>query len=531
MNSRSLQIIFLLQLGVIYSSSLEKGAESKLNRRRYVINPKSNFQEGGGLLTVKIAQKENDGLARSRSSDQIPDKKPPSITPIMPNETKYSKKKGESLDMKWRSPLIIPYHQDTGEDGNFSVSMVSTPGRDISEVIGNLPPYILYYLPNSLNQEMYSQNTEECIKEVMDKLWVIRDPKSLTDFSEAFKIGFMRVANLVNEIAEYQQTTGKGPHISKENYENVLSASKSFYYLWPYCEFVKFKNILRFKHGVKLISSAYSNFDLINLTDDAYAVITRDYNREEQSDVEKFNKDFIEASKAALQVFIESLGNLQKKYPKTSKDVRNYVKFWHNFAKIQQEQAIKHIKIFANKVAQSFIQERRVQETKPTKLIKSPTLREDNLSLLPIIPLKVDTANTIARGVHRETSIAELDNKTDLMPRERNDSSPLTHINKKPSEKTLKHSISPRGEPRRSQNISKTSRGITKPTRSTKDPRKKPSTSTKKLTKLTKIYPQDIIGAKKHLEIEIDKSCLCKEEVFGTLRETLKDAFKIKDEP
>jgi hypothetical protein len=141
-------------------------------------------------------------------------------------------------------------------------------------------------------------------------------------FYVAFRLFMERIHDL-SEIKQYRQFSDP---LSLDRFEHLVGGARLFYYLWPFCQYHKFRQ----KFTEAKADFFYSDFTIFF------------FHKLIDSEPVENKKYFIDA----VDVFILYLTQLQRQFPKFNGDIRNYALFWAKFGTLLYELTVRHDKLF-----------------------------------------------------------------------------------------------------------------------------------------------------------------------------------------
>jgi hypothetical protein len=158
---------------------------------------------------------------------------------------------------------------------------------------------------------------------------------------EVFKLAFLRFSSVLNHIMKGHRMNPEMGILKPELYEKIEGGMRLTYYLWPFCEYLKFKSSLA-NMGITLKN--IHKFNFLNLSDEEDVKKQREEKElaELGQEPQNSNKYFFNASYR----FLDLLKGLYRVYPQTYFIIRKYATFWVEFSQYQEEMAKEHIKIF-----------------------------------------------------------------------------------------------------------------------------------------------------------------------------------------
>jgi hypothetical protein len=227
--------------------------------------------------------------------------------------------KDSSLDTLPRS---LSFRENVGE-----LMQISQQKRDDN---WNPPVLIIDSLMPGLAKDLregvkWSKEGYRKTMTLFNNIWDIEDNELLEILSKTFSEALLRFFTLINEIEnELHQKLCPEMIATKDIYNKYLGGCLLSFFLWPYCEFIKFRNIIEKQYDMYLDN--IESFDFLQLMDDEIIA----------------QSDYTKAMMNAINHFISLLEELAKINPYLKEEIQNHASFWIKFSEIQHKQAMEH---------------------------------------------------------------------------------------------------------------------------------------------------------------------------------------------
>jgi hypothetical protein len=167
---------------------------------------------------------------------------------------------------------------------------------------------------------------------LFDTIWDIENNESLEIISKTFGEALRRFFTIINEIEKEQlQKLCPETIVTKDTYIKYLGGCLLSFFIWPYCEFIKFRNIIEGQYDMYLEN--IESFDFMQFMDDEIIA----------------QSDYTKAMMSAINHFIGLLEGLGKSNPYLKEEIKNHASFWIKFSEIQHKQAMEHYEIHMQK--------------------------------------------------------------------------------------------------------------------------------------------------------------------------------------
>jgi hypothetical protein len=227
--------------------------------------------------------------------------------------------------------------------------------------------------------------------QLFDKLWEIDDIGYLESLSKSFQEALLRFLSMNNKfcIRQLQKSVSIEETVTPEIFNRIVGGNKVCYYIWPYCEFIKFRNLLEIKH--KIFPQNIRKFDFLRLID---------YYSDQNSETKPI--------KRAVDHFAKLLTELIQNYPEIIEDVRNYVAFCIQFVQVLHLQAVEHKKIFTPQKQRTPIRVKR-NSAKFSRLIVRSMMKKSNSQL------RISKSSRNISGSSQDKKSTEKPNKLGLV--------------------------------------------------------------------------------------------------------------------
>ena len=234
-----------------------------------------------------------------------------------------------------------------GNKSGFASKEMLNLSDQFAKAIASLPPPLKSLLNSPLTRgikpgEPASTLTRQIYAE-LSKI-IESDEKLLADLVEVFRLAFLHFHSFLSYLTEHHLKSPMKGYMTEDRYELLSGGIRLTSYIWPHCEFLKFKTELA-RMNIFLPGIFMYNFTILVDEED----IKR---RKEQKKLAAFVVNELPHPQKyfynACNQFLELLKGLYREHPQTYELIQRYVAFWAEFALVQRNMTIRLEEIFLN---------------------------------------------------------------------------------------------------------------------------------------------------------------------------------------